>query len=501
MRALFLASILSMVIAFTSVEALAVGTTSSDSSDCIECHQDFTPGIVVEWERSLHSQRTPKRAREVADELERRISAESTPEETEKFVVGCAECHLLNPEKHEDTFEHNGFQVHVVVTPDDCAVCHPVERDQYAENLMANAYHNLMSNPLYKDMANAINGTRVHSDGDITIKEPSDLTEADSCLMCHGTIVTVDGMETKNTLMGEMDFPKLIGWPNQGVGRINPDGSKGACTACHTRHEFSIAMARKPETCGQCHKGPDVPAYSVYKVSKHGNLYSSASSKWDFEAVPWKLGEDFTAPTCASCHISLLTFSGEVIAERTHRMNDRLSWRIFGLPYAHARPISPDTTIIKNKAGLPLPTELSGEPVSEYLLSDEEMAQSRETIQTICLACHSTQWKDGFFTKLDSTIEVTNEITKAATALVAQAWEKGYANGPATGGSPFDEAIEMKWVKSWLFYANSTRFAAAMGGADYGVFQNGRFQLSETIEEMKDWLKIMEMMTPPSDEK
>jgi len=35
-------------------------------------------------------------------------------------------------------------------------------------------------------------------------------------------------------------------------------------------------------------------------------------------------------------------------------MNDRLPWRLFGLIYAHPTPIA-DTTVIKNKAGLPLP--------------------------------------------------------------------------------------------------------------------------------------------------
>ena len=42
-------------------------------------------------------------------------------------------------------------------------------------------------------------------------------------------------------------------WPNAGVGRLNLDGSKGSCTSCHTRHRFSVAEARKPEACDQCH--------------------------------------------------------------------------------------------------------------------------------------------------------------------------------------------------------------------------------------------------------
>ncbi|MBI5015357.1 MAG: hypothetical protein HZB55_07675 [Deltaproteobacteria bacterium] len=63
---------------------------------------------------------------------------------------------------------------------------------------------------------------------------------------------------------------------------MNPDGSKGARTACQARHQFSIEVARKPKTCSQCHKGPDVPAYAVYLVSKHGNVYESLEAKWDF---------------------------------------------------------------------------------------------------------------------------------------------------------------------------------------------------------------------------
>ena len=98
------------------------------------------------------------------------------------------------------------------------------------------------------------------------------------------------------------------------------------CAECHTRHQFSIEMARKPKTCSQCHKGPDVPACAVYAVSKHGNIYESLESKWDFSAVPWPPGEHFTAPTCATCRASLLAAGGEVIAERTHRMGDRSAW-------------------------------------------------------------------------------------------------------------------------------------------------------------------------------
>jgi len=133
-----------------------------------------------------------------------------------------------------------------------------------------------------------------------------------------------------------MTFAVLSGWPNQGVGRINPDGSRGSCSSCHARHAFSIEVARKPYTCAQCHKGPDVPAYPVYQVSKHGNIQASSDHEWDYDAVPWQPGEHFNAPTCATCHASLLANAdGVVLAARSHRMNDRLFTRLFGLPYAH----------------------------------------------------------------------------------------------------------------------------------------------------------------------
>jgi hypothetical protein len=226
-------------------------------------------------------------------------------------------------------------------------------------------------------------------------------------------------------------------------------------------------------------------------VSKHGNIYSSIGKGWNYTAVPWTVGKDFTAPTCATCHVSLVVSEeDEIIAERTHQMNDRLSWRIFGLIYAHAHPKSPNTTIIKNKAGLPLPTELTGEPVVRYLIDAKEQARRRKTMQKVCLACHSHGWVEGQFARLENTIKTTNEMTLTATKILLSAWETGVAKGLAQKDSIFNEAIEKKWVEQWLFFANSTRYASAMMGADYGVFANGRWYMSKNIQEMVDWLEF-----------
>lgn len=488
-RLLFFGSIITVLIA--AVTGDPGNTPGADTAACIECHSSIHPGIVEDWNKSLHSKIKPADA-EKKQALQKRITSPDIPGALKQDVVGCAECHTLNPAKHADTFEHNGYKVHAVVTPEDCAVCHKQEKDQYLKNIMSCAFDNLKKNKVYNGLEDSINGNHFYSDkNEIKINPPDDSTSADSCYYCHGTEVKVKSFKTRETEMGEMTFPVLTGWPNQGVGRINPDGSKGSCASCHSRHNFTSETARKPYSCSECHKGPDVPAYSVYMVSKHGNLFATQKD-WNFKAVPWTAGKDFTAPTCATCHVSrIVNLNGDIIAERTHQMSDRLSWRIFGLPYAHPHPESPDTTIITNKAGLQLPTELTGEPSAKYLITLAEQKKRRTTMENICSACHSREWTDGHFTRFENTIKETNSMTLATTKILLRAWGTGAAKGLDKNDSIFNEAIEKMWVEQWLFFANSTRFSSAMTGADYGVFANGRWYMSKNIQEMNDWLDFI----------
>ncbi len=467
---------------------------SPASQECMDCHTTATPAMVADWKKSRHAKITPAGALKKT-ELERRVSTDKVPEKSSEFAVGCAECHMLNPEAHKDTFSHNEQKVHLTVTPKDCAVCHPAEVAQFDKNLMSHAWSNLAGNSLYGSLVKSINGVQSVHGMKTTIAEPGAKTDADSCYQCHGTEVKVEGKRTRDTDQGEMEFPVLSGWPNQGVGRKNPDESKGSCSACHPRHQFAIQAARKPYACEQCHKGPDVPAYRAYSVSKHGGLFYSLSSEWNFKDVPWKVGEDFTAPTCATCHVSLLiTTEGDVVAKRTHQMSDRIPWRILGLIYSHPHPKSPDTTIIRNKDGLPLPTTLTGEPASDFLIDPEEVKQRKTALQKVCRACHTAEWVDGHWDRFENTMKTSDAMTLTATEILKGAWD----NKVADNTNVFDEAIEKKWVEQWIFYANSTRFASAMMGADYGSFDNGRWSMSKNIQEMLDHVKFL-MDAKPKD--
>jgi hypothetical protein len=486
---LILCALLCLFLAPSTVFCDDKPIVSSATQQCLDCHTTFHPGIVADWKKSRHAMMTPEKAMGVSA-LSRKVSSASVPDALKSVAVGCAECHTQNPKSHADTFSHNGFDVHVVVSPEDCAACHSQERDQYGQNIMAHAWKNLAENKIYQDLKQSIIGNPVRKSGKIAFDPPDALTNAETCFYCHGTRLTVTGFEKRDTDAGELEFPVIDGWPNQGVGRINPDGSKGACTACHNRHGFSMETARKPYTCKECHAGPDVPAYKVYEVSKHGNIAASKQSSWDFQAVPWTVGRDFTAPTCATCHISLLANTdGDVIVQRTHQMNDRLSTRIFGLIYAHRQPKNPDTTLIRNSAGLGLPTDFDGTPASQYLIDDTEFDKRRKTLQAVCLSCHSTSWVKGHWLRYEHTIQTTNAATRTATDIMREIWKKGYASGLDRGASPFDESIEKKWAAIWLFDANNSRFASAMaGGGDYGVYAEGRFPLSTRVAELNEWL-------------
>ena len=474
----------------------AAAKLSEATQECIECHQIVHPGIVADWQRSRHAQVTPAAALAVSG-LGLKVSNPEVPADLRETAVGCAECHTLRPREHADTFEHNGHEIHHAVSPGDCRTCHVEEAEQYSKNIMAHAYKNLAGNKVYNDLEISILGGVQRQGGKLAIQPAQAATRADSCYHCHGTRLKVTGKETRNTeLAGALEFPKIDGWPNQGAGRVNLDGTLGSCAACHTRHQFSIETARKPYTCKQCHVGPDVPAFKVYEASKHGNLFSTLHKEWEFKNVPWTVGKDFTAPTCAACHVSLVVNTeGEVVARRSHQMNDRLPWRLLGLVYAHPHPVEPDTTIIRNKNGQALPTDLDGGIAVKHLIGPDEMNQRRRTLQAVCLSCHGTAWVDGQWARFENTIRETNAKTLSATRIMKEVWAAGLASGFEQKANPFDEGIERRWVDTWLIYANSIRLSSAMGcGGDYGVFSDGRYQLNKVVTDLHDWLELRKQM-------
>ncbi len=487
MHPLILFSVLSMLLLVRTHDARSqpapVTVVSGESQACLDCHESVTPGIVFDWRTSRHAMTTPTEAL-ARPVLERRFSASVVPAATGGVVVGCYECHGLHTADHRDAFDHFGYTINVVVSPNDCQTCHPTEVMQYSGSKKAHAHDNLVKNPVFSALMETITRTDGAERGQVRSGSSSHNARWETCLACHGTTLTVSGKRTIETDAGEVEIPVIAGWPNQGVGRINPDGSRGACTACHPRHGFSIEIARKPETCGQCHLEPDVPGYNVFKESKHGNILDAKKSAWNWDPVPWTLGKDFTAPSCATCHNALVvTPAGAVVGERTHDFGSRLWVRIFGLIYSHPQPLSGKTYELSNADRLPLPVTFSGVPAASGLISTDEQLRRLNAMKGVCRNCHGTDWADRHFAKLDSTLLETDRMVSAATALIASAWDAKTADR----SNPFDEPLEHHWISQWVFYANSVRYASAMAGPDYAAFKHGWWDLHRNLREMQEY--------------
>lgn len=105
-------------------------------------------------------------------------------------------------------------------------------------------------------------------------------------------------------------------------------------------------------------------------------------------------------------------------------------------------------------------------------------------MKSVCRACHNLDLVEGHFAKLENTIRETDQMTLRATELMRKAWDLGLADKT----NPFDEPIERRWMKQWLFYANSIRLGSAMMGPDHSSFHDGWFDLTTGLQEMQEWI-------------
>jgi len=214
-------------------------------------------------------------------------------------------------------------------------------------------------------------------------------------------------------------------WPNTGIGRVNPDGSRGSCSACHSRHSFSAAQGRQPEPCGKCHMGPDHPQFEIYQESKHGIKYENFKHLMNLESDSWIVGKDYSAaPTCATCHMSATPN-----LPLTHDVGERISWTL--------------------------------RPAISFKLENWE--KKRAKMKEVCNQCHSPQNTENFYVQYDEAIELWNEkFAKPAKQIM----DYFYAEGKLSR-TPFDEKIEWTYYELWHHEGRRARHGASMLGPDF----------------------------------
>jgi hypothetical protein len=353
---------------------------------CAECHLRETSAVVHEFEMSKHS----------------------------AVGVNCLDCHkAVDGQKR---MEHRGFEIGPKVTAANCSQCHRDEYQQYLRSRHAAPAWAAVGGP--KDFtAEQVAFSETYHKG--AVNRPANPIAAaegpaainKGCQKCHE------------------------------VGRPNPDGSIGTCTSCHARHVASVELARMPETCGQCHMGPDHSQIEIYHESKHGVLFNAQKARMNLKADPKHLTTaDMPVPTCATCHMSGL--EGQKL---THDTTERLSYWLFA-EFSEKRPT--------------------------YQTGQTNMKET-------CLKCHTTPRIEQYYKEAEAVVGSVNDLVREVRAIM-----DGLYKDKLLTPAPFDEPIEFLAFDLWHYFGRTAKHGAFMGGADF-VQWHGFYELVNKTAEIK----------------
>jgi len=391
---------------------------SDETKECVACHKKNNPGLIQQWGASKHYGAN----------------------------VGCYECHAADP-KDPDAYIHDEKKVKkhisIIVSPKDCANCHEAEAEQMAKS------HHADGGKIMGSLDNLLAEVIEGDSGMVTPAFPEGISAAavNGCWQCHGSEVKM--------IPGKPGMLDPATWPNTGIGRINPDGSKGTCAACHSRHLFSAAQARQPENCGKCHMGPDHPQIEIYNESKHGIQYAANREKLNLDNSKWIAGEDYwLAPTCATCHMSA-TKNQDI----THDVGDRISWD--------------NKPKVSKKKGWKKGT-----------LGWEDR---RDNMKDVCQSCHEEDWVEKWYVQYDGLVELYNrKYGKPGVELMKAA-------KPLMKGPKFSTKLDFVWFELWHHEGRRARMAASMMGPDIthweGTYDLGKNFYTEFVPELRELIE------------
>lgn len=352
-------------------EKAAVFHADEKSQQCINCHEEKHIAVnwIRQWQQSRHAEKG----------------------------IGCIACHEAKKDD-KDKWEHEGFLVTHVPSPRDCYGCHEKQVEQFE-----NSHHAKASNFI---------GSLDNILGEVVEGGPAANL---GCKQCHGSTVALD----------DKGVPVAGSWPNTGIGRKNPDGSQGTCTACHTRHMFSKQQAREPRTCGRCHMGPDHPQIEIFEESKHGIMFTAFRERMALDADEWIVGKTYTAaPTCATCHMSATTTQ-----DLNHDVGIRIAWTL--------RPL-----------------------VSKRM---EDWEAKRDRMKGVCLECHAQTWVNNYFRMYDDAVNLyNNKFAIPAQNIMNKLTEAGKLES-----TPFADPIRWTFFELWHHEGRRARMGASMMGPDF----------------------------------
>lgn len=353
---------------------------------CADCHSRTQYSVVHEYELSMHAQKG----------------------------VTCLDCH--QPAANQEKKDHHGFVITTQMTAGNCRSCHEQIYQQFlhsrhAAPAWAAVFGEKGLTPEQVNFSEQYQpgGTRRPPHPFVQLEGSSAM--ASGCAQCHS------------------------------VGKPNADGTIGSCTACHARHVTSVALARLPSTCGQCHMGPDHSQIEIYDESKHGVLFQAQRAQLNLNAAPKTLTtRDMFVPTCATCHMSGINGIGV-----THDPSERLSYYL----------------------------------ASEITEKRPNYAQAQAKMKQVCTQCHTPASVDRVYAQAEQVVQSTNQRVQQAKDLMAALRKDGSLTGP-----PFSQPIDFVYFDLWHYDGRTSKHGAFMGGADF-VQWHGNYPMMEKMVELQ----------------
>jgi hydroxylamine dehydrogenase len=416
-----------------------------ESKQCLSCHKSQDPGIVSDWQHSVHA----------------------------KNGVGCVQCHVV-PKDYPNAFKAHPFKganwtVQAAVSSVTCAKCHAKETKEFMNSGHARAGAQWLKengNPHGKAMTKLAYGYEGMRGGKGVDKEFSvnkdnpkaDLTVANICVQCHGTIIKLDSTGK----------PLATTWPSDGIGSLYPDGGVGNCVSCHSRHKFSAKEARQPAACGNCHLGPDHPDKEIFESSVHGHIFDTNEEAYNFDTGKQIPGKTLRAATCFTCHMSSINDS-----VATHNVSARLKWNLWA-PKSFERSGGAETAgwawwhekkVLRGNAK-------AGNP--------QGADAARSEMKQVCASCHDAAFTSNYFGRVDADVHLYNQYRDMATKMYNELKAKGLIKKDVWS-DPFFKLL----YYAWHHEGRRMRQGAAMGSPDYAHW-HGVFQVMQDIREMKD---------------
>jgi hydroxylamine dehydrogenase len=359
----------------------------SATGKCVECHSRETSAIVHQFSASKHNE----------------------------SGMSCLDCH--SSVEGQEKVSHKGFEITDKVTSKNCKSCHETEYNQFVKSRHA-----------------APAWAAVHGSKDFSKKQ-----------IAFSETYHKGAVERPKNALAYLEGQSAITSGCQGchsIGKPNKDGSIGNCTECHTKHNPSLNMARRPSTCGQCHMGPDHSQFEIYSESKHGAILAATANEVNWNAPAKTLTtKDFPTPVCATCHMSGL--EGQKV---THDVTERLSYWLFA-PISKKRP--------------------------NYQAGQDQMKET-------CNKCHSSKHTNKFFVEAEAVVTNTNSIIEEVLSIGKDLRAKGLLTK-----APFDEPVEFLIFDIWHYFGRTAKHGAFMGGADF-VQWHGNYELRLKLIELKE---------------